>query len=767
MKQVLVAESAGFCFGVRRAVEMTEAALKQGACWCLGELIHNTDVVADLEKKGLHTAHVPEDVPQGARVVIRSHGVGRPAYTALQNRGAEIVDATCPRVAKIHALVVDAEQRGRLPVIIGSAVHPEVQAIQGWCSQSMVFDGPEAFEKWLSESPENCQKPLSVVFQTTQTQENKEVSKKLIKKLCTNTEFFDTICGATFVRQEEAKRLSKKCGAMVVIGGKHSANSRHLAELCREACGEVQFIESVLELDLASLDGVDTVGITAGASTPAWIIKEVIQKMSDEIKIEEAGMEPVAEEAVPAEEVTQAAVEEEAAAVEEAPVQEETPAEPEVVAAEEAPVQEAEPAPEAEAAPAAEAEVEPEKPEAEKTFDELLEDSIKTIYNGETVSGIVAAVTPTEVSVDLGTKHSGYIPLSEFTDDPSVDVAEVVKPGDKIEAVVVRVNDMEGTVMLSKKRLDAVRHWEDISAAQEAGTILEGTVTEENKGGIVVSVNGIRVFVPASQTGVPKGQPLTDLVHQKVRLKITEVNRSRRRVVGSIRAVLNKERKERAEKIWNEIEVGKRYDGVVKSMTSYGAFIDIGGIDGMVHVSELSWGRIRQPSDVLKVGDKVNVYVIGFDKENRKISLGYKDPDENPWKKFTDAYEVGSVANVRIVKLMPFGAFAEIVPGVDGLIHISQIANRRIGKPEEVLTVDEMVDAKITNIDYDKQKVSLSIRALSEPKPAPAREREQREERSAPERYTREPEADALVYEISATGEATGIIPDDVEGDEE
>ena len=312
--------------------------------------------------------------------------------------------------------------------------------------------------------------------------------------------------------------------------------------------------------------------------------------------------------------------------------------------------------------------------------------------------------------------------------------------------------------MLSKKRLDAVKNWNDIEAAQEDGTVVEGVVTEENKGGVVVSVKGVRVFVPASQSGLPKDVPMTELVKQTVRLKITEVNRSRKRVVGSIRAVQQKERRERAEKIWSEIEVGKHYHGVVKSLTSYGAFVDIGGIDGMVHVSELSWSRIKTPADVLSVGDEVDVYVISFDTENHKISLGYKDPNGNPWNKFMATYQVGDVAKVTVVKLMPFGAFAEVLPGVDGLIHISQIANRRIGKPDEVLTVGDIVDAKITAVDEEKHKISLSIRALSAPEPAPVKAPVVEEPIG--------PEEDALVYEVSATGEATGNIPEEVSVEE-
>ncbi|MBQ5504284.1 MAG: 30S ribosomal protein S1, partial [Oscillospiraceae bacterium] len=395
----------------------------------------------------------------------------------------------------------------------------------------------------------------------------------------------------------------------------------------------------------------------AGASTPEWIIKEVIRKMSDEIKSTESV----------------------------------------------------------------------ENTEAEASFEEMLERSIKTLHTGEKVSGIIASITQTEVSVDLGTKQSGYIPITELSDEPNFNVNEHFKVGDEIEAFVTRVNDVEGTVALSKKRLDANKAWETISEARNERTTVEGTVIEENKGGVVVLVKGVRVFVPASLSGLPKDAPMTELLKKKVKLRITEVNQPRRRVVGSIRAVQFEERRAKAQEVWDNIEVGKHYDGVVKSLTSYGAFVDIGGVDGMVHVSELSWNRIHQPSEVVKVGDPLDVYVISFDKEARKISLGHRDPNANPWKVFTDKYSVGDVAEVKVVKLMTFGAFAEVVPGVDGLIHISQIANRRIGKPDEVLSEGQVVSAKITAIDNENKKVSLSIRALSEPA-APAAEPEEASE---------------------------------------
>ena len=683
MKKLIVADSAGFCFGVRRSVDMAMKLLEEhGACASLGELIHNEDVVNVLKEKGMRVVETTEEVRAGERVLVRAHGAAPEVYTALGQAGAEIHDATCPKVRAIHKIAAKAKEEGRFTIVIGMRSHPEVNAICGWCGDHVVLENAEEVKKWLNNQPDPWEKPITVVVQTTQTHSNFTECCDFIKKRCTNAKISDTICLATSTRQEEAARIASECDAMVVIGGKHSANSVHLAQICSEHCSNVQFIERTCELDLDRLEAADTVGLTAGASTPAWIIKEVRNKMSDEIKVEETTAEK------------------------------------------------------------------------EMSFDEMLEDSLKTIYNGDKVTGLVVAITGTEISVDLGTKYSGFIPTSEFTDD-GIKVEDAVKVGDTIEAVVVRVNDVDGTAMLSKKRLDAAKMWTDIEDAVESGTVLEGVVTEENKGGVVVNVKGVRVFVPASQTDLPRDAELSQLLKKTVRLKITEVNKARKRVVGSIRRVAQAERRERIENIWNEIEVGKKYHGVVKSLTSYGAFVDIGGIDGMVHVSELSWGRIHQPSEVVSVGDEIDVYVISFDKEKRKISLGYKDPDGNPWTQFTSRYQVGDIAPVKIVKLMPFGAFAEVLPGVDGLIHISQIANRRIGKPEDVLTVGDEVEAKITAIDEEKHKISLSIRAMSEPAPVKAPEAEE-------EYVDEEPiaEDDALVYEVSADGVASGIAPE-------
>ena len=379
------------------------------------------------------------------------------------------------------------------------------------------------------------------------------------------------------------------------------------------------------------------------------------------------------------------------------------------------------------------------------------------------MTGIVTSITSTEVSVDLGTKQSGYIPVSEFNDDLGTSIEDLVRIGDSIESFVMRVNDVEGMVMLSKKRLDAIKNWDEIEAARESKTTVSGTVTEENKGGIVVNVKGIRVFVPASQTGLPKGAPLNELIKKTVNLRITEVNQSRRRVVGSIRAVQSEERREKSDRLWEDIEAGKAFDGVVKSMTSYGVFVDIGGVDGMIHISELSWNRVKLPSEVMSIGDKVSVYVLSVDKESKKISLGYKKSEDNPWVRFTSKYSVGDVVNVRIVKMMPFGAFAEICKGVDGLIHISQISDRRIGLPSEVLSNGQLVDVKITEIDIDRKKISLSIKALIDPSSQPLSETEAAEAADTDKRPV-------IVYDTDApppAEEPEAVIADEPEPEEE
>ncbi len=642
---VTIAKSAGFCFGVSRAVELVEkAAILGGRTLTLGPIIHNRHVVDRFREMGVSVIQQPEEALPGDTVIIRSHGVSQEVYRRLEARAVTIVDATCPFVKRIHKLVSQAEQEGAFPIIIGTPTHPEVEGIAGWCRECRVFADVESLKKWVTDESVPSYLPVCMVSQTTSTEFLWKKCVNFAKKQFTYLQTFDTICRATECRQREASELSQRCEAMVVVGDLMSSNTGRLAMICREHCGKVFLVDNASELNPEDFRGVSDVGITAGASTPAWIIKEVNKTMS---------------------EITNAEA-----------VQEEN-------------------------------------------FAELLEQSIKTLNTGDKVIGTVTGIGNTEVQVDLGTKHAGYIPYDEVSTDSSVKPEDVLKVGDEIEVFVVRVNDQEGTVQLSKKKLDGLKVWDDMAKYVEDKTTIDAVITEENKGGLVANVKGVRVFIPASQSGIAKGGDMASMVGKPVQLKITEVNRARRRAIGSIRAVTSEQRKAAQEKIWSEIEVGKKYHGTVKSLTSYGAFVDIGGVDGMVHVSELSWNRIKTPADVVKVGDEIDVYVISFDPEKHKISLGYKTDEMNPWNQFMSKYSIGDVVEAKVVKLMTFGAFAEILPGVDGLIHISQISDRRIGKPEDVLSEGQVVQVKITDIAENK-RISLSIRALLEQNPEDA-----------------------------------------------
>ncbi len=635
---ITVGKYAGFCFGVDRAVKMVEQAAASGKKVCtLGPIIHNRHVVERFASMGVRVIEKPEQAQTGETVIVRAHGIPKETEQALGKMPVHVENATCPFVERIHELVRKAEEEGRVPVIVGTKSHPEVQGIASWSEHSVVVESGEELLAWAQKPEIPADLPICMVCQTTLTANLWNFCVEIAKKQFTNLKISDTICRATEYRQKEAAQMSEVCQAMVVVGDPKSSNTSRLAAICREHCSRVTLVEEARDLEPGFFSGVPNVGITAGASTPAWIIKEVNNTMS-EIKNVEAVQE--------------------------------------------------------------------------QSFEELLEQSIKTLNTGDKVMGVVTHIGTTEVQVDLGTKHAGYIPCDEVSNDPSVKPEDILKVGDEIEVFVVRVNDQEGTCQLSKKKLDGLKVWDDINEACENKTVVEGNITEENKGGLVANVKGIRVFIPASQSGIAKGGDMAGMVGKTVKMKITEVNRSRRRVIGSIRAVTSEARKAAAEKIWSEIAEGNKYHGVVKSLTSYGAFVDIGGVDGMVHVSELSWNRIKNPAEVVKVGDEIDVYVISFDAEKRKISLGYKTAEMNPWNQFMEKFSVGDVAPAKIVKLMTFGAFAELLPGVDGLIHISQIADRRIGKPEDVLSEGQEVTVKIIDVDAENKRISLSIRAL-------------------------------------------------------
>ena len=642
--KIEVAKSAGFCFGVNRAVKTVYDLLEKGGKVCtLGPIIHNPQTLAELKSKGVKIVDSPSETPNGATLVIRSHGVSRDVLGEVIKSGIDFCDATCPFVAKIQNIVAEESAKGRTVFIAGNAEHPEVKGIKGHCSgECFVFKNADELNEIVSNIHVDKNAPVCAVSQTTFNVNEWKNCLKIIKRVYTNAAIFDTICNATIIRQQEAADLSCKCDAMIVIGGRQSSNTAKLFDICKKNC-DTYFVENADELPLQALKKVGCIGITAGASTPASIIKEVLVTMSE---INPDAMQNH------------------------------------------------------------------EGNTADGSFAEMLEESLKNLNTDEKVHGVVVGVTPSEVLVDVGRKQSGYIPASELSADPNVRPEDVVKVGDEMDLLIMRTNDQEGTIMLSKKRLDAAKGWDDIVAAGDDQSILEGVVTQVVKGGLIAVTNGVRVFIPASRSGVSRGESLDGMLKKDVKFRIIEVNRGRRRAVGSIRSVLKDERKVLEEKFWETAEVGKEYTGVVKSLTSYGAFVDLGGIDGMIHISELSWVRIKHPSEVVNVGDTVTVRVKALDKEKGKVSLTYKKPEDDPWEILKRSYPVDSKIEVKIVGMTSFGAFAQVIPGIDGLIHISQIADHRIEKPQDVLKIGDTVNVKITEIDFERHRVSLSIRAL-------------------------------------------------------
>ncbi|MBR6548919.1 MAG: bifunctional 4-hydroxy-3-methylbut-2-enyl diphosphate reductase/30S ribosomal protein S1 [Clostridia bacterium] len=692
---ITLAKTAGFCFGVNRAVNMVNGLLEQGnRVATLGPIIHNKQVVDELQAKGVAICENPEEISKDTTLVIRSHGVSKQVYDFLDFHKIAYCDATCPFVEKIHKIVQTAAQNNQPVLIAGDSEHPEILGIRGFAGEQVFcYQSTEELIDLLKNNIFLRDLPIVSVCQTTFDKKLWEKCEKILKKYCTSAVFFDTICDATSKRQQEAEALAHDSDLMIVVGGRHSSNTVKLYSICQRLCPTLH-IESADELDRDYVSGFRRIGVTAGASTPSGIIKEVQQTMSEII------------DNVETTEANASINEQEMPATQESEVAQEMPA------AAENTTQSVQ----------AESTVDEEPPVPEKSFDEMtdmeaFEYSLNQMNSDQRVKGYVLAVTPTEIQVDIGRKHAGFVPMSEYSYDSDADAMSEVKVGDILDLIVMRTNDQEGTVMLSKKRFDSTRIWDNLIEAQNNGTILEGKVTEVIKGGILVVSKGIRVFVPASQATASRNDSLEDMLHTTVQFRILEVNRARRRAVGSIRSVLRDQRKEQESAFWGDIAEGKVFTGKVKSLTSYGAFVDLGGVDGMVHISELSWKRIKNPSEVVKVGDIIEVFVKSFDAEKKKVSLGYKKAEDNPWAIFMRDYKLDDVVNVKIVSMTTYGAFANITDGVDGLIHISQIANSRIAKPQDVLEIGQQVDAKIIQIDEEKKRISLSIRVLLDDEP--------------------------------------------------
>ena len=692
--KIIKAKTAGFCFGVANAVEKSFDILRNkqenAVVFSYGELIHNDHVIHRLTELGMRVIHDVDEIivqteghPERAVVIILAHGVSRKIFETLEQMRCTVIDATCPFVTKIHTLVSQQYEKGRRIIIIGDREHPEVIGTNGWCEETGIILSNEEEARLFQPTDNNIL--YSVVAQTT-------FSKKIFTKMCDilkksfdNTIFFDTICSATSLRQEETVKIASQADLMVVVGDKKSSNTRKLYDLSSDLCERVLFVENAGELDLSQVDKYMKVGVTAGASVPDWIIGEVVGKMSEinpEVSTEEIEPTEVAENAV------------ESVAV---PETVEIPAEP---VSEDSKIA-----------------------NENDSFETMLDKTLTTITSGQIVKGTINKIDNKGVYVDLGFKFEGFIAIDEFTEVPGFEPNQL-NIGDEVEAMVVKVSDKDGEAILSKRRVDNKKNMILLEQSFENKTPVTVRIKEAVNGGVVAYLGSVRIFIPASQLSERYAKDLTVFVGKCVDIVITAFEKGPKghnRIVGSRKILLVADREEKEEAFWSQIETGKICTGIVKSLTPFGAFVDIGGYDGLIHMSELSWNRIKHPSEVLKVGQEVEVKILEFDRKKKRISLGYRKEEDNPWFDAENLYQVGDILEVTVVRFANFGVFVNIAPGIDGLVHISQISNQRISSAADCLKIGQKVMAKIIDTNIPEKKINLSIRDVQayDPEPKP------------------------------------------------
>lgn len=628
--KITLAKTAGFCFGVKRAVDMVyQEAEKKTPVYTYGPIIHNETVVKDLERKGVQVIHDLEELKtvQEGSVVIRSHGVEKEVYDAIQAQGLTLVDATCPFVLKIHKIVREESEKGSRILIIGNNNHPEVEGIKGWCKTEPYVVEEEKDIDFIDLLPGER---LVIVSQTTFNNKKFQDLVEIISKKGYDICACNTICNATEERQKETANLAKEVDAMIVIGGKNSSNTQKLYAISKQECANTYYIQTLVDLDLTAFESVSRVGITAGASTPNIIIKEVHDSMS-----------------------------------------------------------------------------------ADLSFEELLKEEEKNsiqIAPGKLVEGEVLSVKPEEIIVNINYKSEGVIPRSEYTNQPNADLTTMVQVGDKISAKVIKNNDGEGQVLLSYKRVALDLANDKLEAACENGDVLTGKVVQVLEGGLTALYGESRVFIPASLVSDSYEKNLEKYMDQEIEFVITECNPRKRRVIGNRKMLLVAQKEEAQKALFERIEVGMTIEGTVKNVTDFGAFIDLGGADGLLHISEMSWGRVESPKKTLKVGDTVKAFIK--DIQGNKIALSMKFPDQNPWANAAEKYAIGNIVNGKVARMTDFGAFIELEPGVDALLHVSQIAKEHIEKPSSVLSIGQEITAKVVDFKEADRKISLSMKAL-------------------------------------------------------
>lgn len=635
--KVLVADYSGFCFGVKKAVSAAyDTENYAGSIYTYGPIIHNRTVVDGLEAKGVRQLKSVDDLKEGDTIIIRSHGVSKDVIDSLNGKKLNIVDATCPYVDNIHKKVDEYYKRGYQIIIIGDPNHPEVVGVNGWCENSALILNDIADSEKMKRFAKVC-----IVAQTTfNTSKWRDIVSSLLD-ISKEIVVCNTICNATLQRQKSATELAKRCDAVIVLGGYDSSNTKKLVEICKENCAKTFHLETIDEFDQKNLTGVSTLGITAGASTPDWIIKEAINKMENIKNTDEESNE-------------------------------------------------------------------------QNSMMGEYESTLIRLHDGDIVKGKIIYVTDNEATVDVGYKTDGIIPKNEIYLEGDKSIKDELKPGDEIDVYVLKVNDGEGNVLLSKKRVDAEKNLEYVEQCFNDKTVVEAKGAHPVKGGLTAEVKGVRVFIPASQVDMNYVEDLSAFAGKDLRIVIIEFDMNKRKIIGSRRAVLKEEADALKKSRLETIQAGDIVSGTVSRLTDFGAFIDLGGIDGLIHVSELSWGRVRQASDVLSVGDSVQVYVISVDRDRERISLSLKRTLPKPWDDIASKVKNGDIIEGKVVRIVPFGAFVELEPGVDGLVHISQISDKRINKVEDVLSVGEKVKAKVVEINTENKRISLSIRDAAE-----------------------------------------------------
>jgi len=633
--EIIISDNSGFCFGVKRAMEKTIglANTSEKSIHTLGPLIHNNQVIEFLEGLDVFVVNSIDDHLEGP-LIIRSHGVPLNVYEKAKDANIEIVDATCPYVRKVQQIAKAENEKGRKLVILGNPDHPEVIGIKGWCENNAIVINDERNIDSISNYDR-----ISIVAQTTLDAEKWERLTDLISKTKSDVKMFNTICSATSNRQKACIELSKKADLMFVVGGFHSSNTQKLYELSKKNCSKSHHIETAEQVNADWIENADIVGISAGASTPDWVINDVIKKIK--IKVGRQTMEN------------------------------------------------------------------------ENLMNEMLEEiekSLRVPRRGEILKAKVVQISDDEVVVNIGYKSDGIIPKRELTSEEGVNLKDILNEDDEIEVMVIKSDDGEGNVLLSRKRVDALKQWDDLKVYLDENKPVKVSTKEVVKGGIIAYFEDIRGFIPASHLSLNYVSNLNAFVNEEIEVKIIEFNKEKRNVVFSHKEVLEQGRKKELETLWAELEVNQKLQGKVKRLAKFGAFVDIGGVDGLVHISELSWGRIKNPGELLKVGDDIEVVIIGLDKENNKISLSLKQILPDPWSLVNTKYNVGDVIKGRVVNLTDFGAFVEIEPGLEGLVHISQISKEHVKTTSEALKVNEEVEVKILGIDKEKQRISLSIK---------------------------------------------------------